>query len=51
MHPLAFVKAHPVAVVTNMALGMIFGPAILRMVNSATGVSVGLPSYGGNGGG
>jgi hypothetical protein len=50
MHPLTFVKNHPVAVITNMALGMMIGPAILRTINNITGVSVGLPSVGSNGG-
>jgi hypothetical protein len=49
MHPLSFAKQHPMAVVVNMALGMMVGPAILRMVGSSTGVSVRLPSVG-NGG-
>ena len=51
MHPLTFVKNHPVGFVTSMAVGMVFGPWVLRMVNNATGVSVGLPSYGGGNGG
>jgi hypothetical protein len=46
MHPISFAKAHPVAVVTNMALGMIVGPAILGWVSRSTGVNVKLPSYG-----
>jgi len=50
MHPLTFAKNHPVAVITNMALGMIIGPWILSMVNRATGVGINLPSYGGNSG-
>jgi hypothetical protein len=50
MHPLTFVKNHPVATFTLMAAGMVVGPAILRTVNNVTGVSVGLPSVG-NGGG
>lgn len=49
MHPLSFVKAHPVATVTLMAAGMIIGPSILRTVNNVTGVSVSLPRVG-NGG-
>jgi hypothetical protein len=49
MHPLSFAKAHPVAVITNMALGMIVGPAILRSINGFTGIGVNLPSVGGNG--
>ncbi len=50
MHPLTFAKQHPVAVLTNMALGAIFLPAVLRAVNNATGVGVSLPSYNSNGG-
>lgn len=49
MHPLTFAKNHPVAVVVNMALGMMIGPAILRAVNGFTGISVNLPTVG-NGG-
>jgi hypothetical protein len=47
MRPIRFARAHPVAVVTNMALGMIVGPAILGYVRRFTGVSVRLPSVGG----
>ena len=47
MHPISFMKDHPVAVVTNMALGMIVGPAILGAIGRWTGVSVRLPSVGG----
>jgi len=46
MHPLTFAKNHPVAVITNMALGMMIGPWILSMINR-TGVGISLPSYGG----
>lgn len=46
MHPLTFVKNHPVAVVTNMALGMIVGPWALGVIRRTTGVSVNLPSVG-----
>lgn len=48
MHPVKFAKAHPVAVVTNMALGMIVGPAVLSMLGRWTGVNVSLPSVGGS---
>jgi hypothetical protein len=47
MHPLRFAKEHPVAVVTNMALGMIVGPWVLNMVRSTTGVGINLPRYSG----
>lgn len=50
MRPIGFIKAHPVGVLTSMAAGMIVGPWLLNLVNSATGVNVNLPSYGGNGG-
>jgi len=50
MHPVTFVKNHPVGVVVSMAAGMVIGPYILNMVNSATGVNVGLPTVGGSGG-
>lgn len=46
MHPLRFAKEHPVAVVTNMALGMIVGPYLLSMVNRTTGIGVNLPRVG-----
>jgi len=49
MAPIRFAKAHPVAVVTNMALGMIIGPWILGMLRGVTGVGVSLPTVG-NGG-
>lgn len=49
MHPLTFVKNHPVAVVTNMVLGAMFLGPILSKVQSITGVGVSVPSYGGNG--
>ena len=47
MHPISFVKAHPVGVLVSMAAGMIVGPWILGKVNTATGVGVNLPSVGG----
>jgi hypothetical protein len=49
MHPITFIKAHPVGVLVSMAAGMIVGPYLLNMVNRTTGVSVNLPSVG-NGG-
>jgi predicted membrane protein len=48
MHPLTFAKNHPVAVVTNMALGMMVGPWIVSVVRNMTGIGVSLPSYGGS---
>jgi hypothetical protein len=44
--PIAFAKAHPVAVVTNMALGMAFGPALLGWLRNTTGVGVRIPTAG-----
>lgn len=49
MHPITFVKNHPVGVLVSMAAGMIVGPAILGALNSTTGVNVNLPSVGGSG--
>jgi hypothetical protein len=46
MHPISFAKAHPVAVITNMALGMAIGPWVLGMINRNTGVNVSIPTYG-----
>lgn len=51
MHPVTFVKAHPVGVLVSAAAGMMIGPWILGMVRSATGVGVSLPSVGGGNGG
>jgi len=50
MHPITFTKDHPVAVITCMALGMIAGPWALSMIESTTGVSVGLPRVSRGGG-
>jgi hypothetical protein len=50
MHPISFVKAHPVGVIVSMGVGMVVGPWLLGMVNNATGVNVSLPTVGGNGG-
>lgn len=47
MRPIAFVKAHPVAVITSAAAGMIVGPWLLGMLQGATGVGIRLPSVGG----
>jgi hypothetical protein len=44
--PISFAKEHPVAVITNMALGMIIGPYVLSLVGRYTGVSVALPKVG-----
>jgi len=50
MHPISFIKAHPVAVLTSMAAGMIVGPWVLSKVGGTTGISLNLPTVG-NGGG
>lgn len=49
MHPISYVKAHPVATLITAALGMAIGPSLLSMVGSKTGVNVTIPQYG-NGG-
>jgi predicted membrane protein len=48
MHPISFVKAHPVGTIVSALAGMMIGPWVLNMVNSATGVGVSIPSVGGN---
>lgn len=50
MRPWTFAKNHPVAVVTNMAIGMVAGPWVLSQVRRFTGVSVSVPTIGGDGG-
>lgn len=50
MHPISFVKAHPVATVVTFAAGMIVGPWLLGQLGSRTGVNIGLPTVGGGGG-
>lgn len=49
MAPITFAKNHPVAVLTNMFLGVIVGPPILRYIGNVTGVGISLPRVG-NGG-
>lgn len=51
MHPLRFVKEHPVGFVTSAAVGMIAGPMVLAKINQYTGISLGLPSLGKRSGG
>lgn len=46
MHPLTFVKNHPVGVVVSAAAGMIVGPWVLSTITNLTGVGVRLPSVG-----
>jgi hypothetical protein len=47
MHPLRFVKAHPVGFVVSALTGMVVGPWVLNMVGGTTGVNVNLPTVGG----
>jgi len=49
MHPVSFVKAHPLATVLLLATGYIALPWGLSRIGSATGVNVTLPQYGGGG--
>lgn len=49
MHPLRFVKEHPVATIVLMSAGMVVGPAILGGVSRYTGVNVSLPTVGSRG--
>lgn len=49
MHPVTFVKNHPLGVVVSMAAGMVIGPYLLGVVNNLSGVNVSLPRVG-NGG-
>jgi len=48
MHPLKFIKAHPLASILLPAAGMIAGPWILGKINGMTGVNVSLPVAGGS---
>lgn len=45
MHPVRFVKEHPVGFVVSAAFGMFAGPWVLGTVQRYTGVSVGIPSF------
>jgi predicted membrane protein len=49
MHPISYVKAHPMATVLTFAAGMIVGPWLLNTVGSRTGVNISLPTVGGGG--
>jgi hypothetical protein len=44
--PIAYVKAHPMATVLSMALGMAVGPWILGTVGRTTGVNIRIPTVG-----
>lgn len=45
MHPIQFVKAHPVATIVIAAAGLMVGPWILSVIGNTTGVNVNVPSY------
>jgi len=47
MHPIRFVKEHPVGFVGSAVFGMVAGPWALSLVSRYTGLQVGLPSFGG----
>jgi hypothetical protein len=49
MHPITFVKNHPMATAVTFIAGMAVGPWLLSMVSDKTGFSLGVPSYGGGG--
>ena len=49
MHPVSFVKAHPVATITLLAAGYMVVPWLLSMVSGTTGIGVRLPQFGGGG--
>jgi hypothetical protein len=46
MHPIGFIKAHPVATVTLLATGMMAGPWLLNTIGAKTGVNISLPTAG-----
>ena len=45
MHPVRFVKEHPVGFVGSAVFGMIVGPWALSTIQRYTGISVGLPAF------
>jgi len=49
MHPITFVKNHPVGTLVCMAAGMMVGPWALGKIQSTTGIGVNLPKYGSQG--
>jgi hypothetical protein len=51
MHPIQFVKAHPLGVAVSFAAGMMIGPWVLSTIGGKTGINVSLPSYGNSNGG
>lgn len=48
VHPVSFVKAHPVATVLLLGTGYFAVPWLLGKVNSVTGVGINLPQAGGS---
>lgn len=47
MHPIGFVRAHPVATVVLLGLGYMVVPATLGFIGGKTGVNVTLPQASG----
>jgi formylmethanofuran dehydrogenase subunit D len=45
MHPVRFVREHPVGFIGSAVFGMIAGPWAMGIITRYTGVSVGLPSF------
>jgi hypothetical protein len=46
MHPVSFVKQHPVATIVLLGLGYMVVPATLGFIGGKTGVNVSLPQAG-----
>ena len=46
MHPIGFVKNHPVGFLCSMAAGMIAGPWLVGTIQRTTGVGISLPNVG-----
>jgi hypothetical protein len=46
MHPIRFVKAHPLATVVIGLAGMAVGPTFLSFVGDKTGVNLSVRQYG-----
>lgn len=46
MHPISFIKTHPVATIALLATGYIVVPWSLGKIQSVTGVGVSLPQPG-----
>lgn len=47
MHPISFVKAHPLATVVLLATGYMVVPALTGAIAGKTGINVSLPQPGG----